>query len=100
MDGCPPVLWVRTTCRHNDPPAGMTIGSWLALVVTVNGLVRFAPDEPYVAVHVLSPLGTVATNPLQLHVSEMPALRVTVSIVFPLPPVHVLVHLHVPAGTA
>src|SRR5260370_13447507 len=77
----------------------MAIGSWLVLVVTVNGLVRFAPDEPYVAVHVLSPLGTVATNPVQLDVSEMPALSVTVSMVFPLPPVQFIVKLHVPAAT-
>src|SRR6266851_435307 len=99
MDGLPPVLGVRTTCRHNDPPAGMTTGSWPALVLTVNGLVRFAPDEPYVAVQVLSPSGTMATNPVQLEVSEMPALSVTVSLVFPLPPVQFIVKLHVPAET-
>src|SRR5207245_10412874 len=99
IDGLPPVVWVSTTCRHSDPPGGMTIGSWLALVVTVNGLVRLAPDEPYVSVHVLTPLGTVATNPVQLEVSEMPALSVTVSLVFPLPPVQYIVKLQVPAAT-
>jgi hypothetical protein len=77
----------------------MTIGSWLELVVTVNGLVRLAPDEPYVAVQVLSPLGTVARNPMQLEVSEMPALSVMVSLVFPLPPVQFKVKLHVPPAT-
>src|SRR5258708_33894395 len=77
----------------------MTIGSWLALVVTVNGLVRYAPDEPYVAVHVLSPLGTVATDPVQLEVSEAAALSVTVAVVFPLPPAQWIVNLHGPAPT-
>src|SRR5437879_5425780 len=74
MDGLPPVLWVRTTCRHSDPPAGMTRGSWLALVLTVKGLVVLAPDDPNVVVHVLGGLGTVATNPTQLAVAETPAL--------------------------
>jgi hypothetical protein len=65
----------------------MTIGSWLALVLTVNGLVVFVPFDPYVAVHVDPTAGTVATKTAQLDVAETPAAIETVSLVEPLPPV-------------
>ncbi len=100
IDGLPPVLCVKTTCRHSEPPAGMISGnSWLALVLTVNGLAVNVPDKPYVAVQVLGAAGTVATNPAQLVVAETPALRVAVSLVLPLPPIQYIVKLQTPGDT-
>src|SRR6266550_7082564 len=46
IEGFPPVLWVRVTDRQSDPPPGMTSASWLALVLTVSGLVVLAPEDP------------------------------------------------------
>jgi hypothetical protein len=99
IDGLPPEVCVKTTCRQSEPPAGMTIGSNWGGLATVNGLVAFAPDSPYVVVHVLGTVGTVATNPAQLAVTETPALTVTVSLVLPVPPVQYIVKLHTPADT-
>src|SRR2546429_361369 len=70
---------------HSDPPCTMTIGSWLALVLTVNGLVVFVPFDPYVAVHVDPTAGTVATKAAQLDGAETPAAIETVSLVVPVP---------------
>src|SRR6266581_3540326 len=99
MVGLPPVLCVSVTVRHKDPPAGITSGSWLALVVTVNGLVGFAPAEPKVVDHVLRAFGITETKPAQLAVAETPTFNVTVSLVEPFPPVKYMVKLHVPAAT-
>src|SRR2546422_883648 len=84
---------------HSDPPCTMTIGSWLALVLTVNGLVVFVPFDPYVAVHVDPTAGTAATKPAQLDVAETPAAIETVSLVLPVPPVQYMVNVHTPAAT-
>src|SRR5690349_12798643 len=84
---------------HSEPPCTMTRGSWLALVLTVNGLVVFAPFDPYVAVHVEPAAGTVGTKAVQLDVAETPAAIVTVSLVLPDPPVQYMVNVHVPAAT-
>jgi hypothetical protein len=77
----------------------MTIGSWLALVLTVNGLVVFVPFDPYVAVHVDPTAGTAATKAAQLDVAETPAAIETVSLVLPVPPVQYMVNVHTPAAT-
>src|SRR5438132_4042317 len=84
---------------HRDPPARMTCGSWLVLVLTVKGLVVFAPFDPYVVVHVEPTAGTVATKAAQLAVAETPAAMVTVSLVVPEPPVQYIVNVHTPAAT-
>jgi hypothetical protein len=77
----------------------ITSGSWLALVLTVNGLEALAPPEPNVVDHVEPALGTVATKPAQLDVAETPAAMVTVSLVLPVPPVQYIVNVHTPAAT-
>src|SRR5260370_33458193 len=77
----------------------MTRGNWLALVLTVTGLVRLAPDDPYVVDQVVPAFGMSATKTAQLDVGEMPALTVTVSMVLPLPPVQYIVKVHTPAAT-
>src|SRR5437764_14904391 len=84
---------------HSDPPCTMTIGSWLALVLTVNGLVVFVPFDPYVAVHVDPTAGTVATKAAQLDVAETPAAIETVSLVLPVPPAPYMVNVHTPAAS-
>jgi hypothetical protein len=72
----------------------------VVVVLTVNGLAVFAPDDPNVVVHVLSGLGMVGTNPAQLAVSETPALTVTVSLLLPVVgPVQYIVKSHRPAAT-
>ena len=48
---------------------------------------------------VVPPFGIVATKPAQLAVAETPALTVTVSLVFPVPPVQYMVKDHTPAAT-
>src|SRR5882672_2592300 len=87
------------TETHSEPPGGMTSASWLALVLTVNGLVVLTPEEPYVVAHVEPTFGMVATNRAQLAVAETPALTVTVSLVAPDPPVQYIVNVQTPAAT-
>jgi hypothetical protein len=77
----------------------MTSASWLALVLTVSGLVKLAPDDPKVVDHVEPTFGIVATNGAQLAVAETPAITVTVSLVAPVPPVQYIVKVQTPAAT-
>lgn len=90
---------MRVTLTQSDPPAGMTSEAWLALVLTVRGLVLFTVAEPYGAVQVEPPLGTCAAKPAQLAVAETPAAMVTVSFVVADPPVQTIVNVHRPAAT-
>src|SRR5579864_7928071 len=99
MNGRPPVWCVSVTWMHSEPPGAMSSGSWLALVLTVNGLVRFVPLAPYVATQVDPAFGTRATNPAQLAVADTPAAIVTSSRVFPVPPFQYIVKVHTPAAT-
>src|SRR5258708_25983481 len=77
----------------------MTRGSWLALVLTVKGLVVLAPDDPYVVDHVVPGFGIAATNAAQLDVADIPALTVTVSMVLPFPPPQYKVKVQTPPAT-
>src|SRR3989442_13268774 len=86
IDGLPPVLCVSVTWMHSDPPGGITSGSWLALVLTVNGLGELVPLDPYGAVQVVLALGTAATDGPQLHVPDTPAAVLTEASVLRLPP--------------
>jgi hypothetical protein len=90
---------VSVTDRQSEPFAGITSGSWLALVLTVTGLVVLAPVAPKVVDHVVPAFGIVATNATQLDVGEIPAVTVTVSLKLPVPPVQFIVKLHAPAAT-
>jgi hypothetical protein len=73
-------------------PAGTT-SVWLALVLTVNGLVVLAPLFPNVVVQVAPPFGIDAT---QVPAEIRPTLRVTVSLNVPLPPFQYMVNDQVP----
>src|SRR4029077_2701306 len=66
-----------STRRQSEPPAGIERAGWLALVLTVKGIVVCAPKAPKVVVHVLPPPGIVATKPAQLAVADTPTLKVT-----------------------
>jgi hypothetical protein len=99
ISGLPPLLCVSVTERQSEPPAGITSGSWLALVLTVNGLPVFAPPDPNVVVHVLPALGIVATNPAQLEVRETPTATLTVSVFVGLPGIQYIVKVQTPAAT-
>src|SRR2546421_8311958 len=77
----------------------MTIDSWLALVLTVNGLVVLTPLDPYVDDQVEPTLGMSGTKAAQLDVAETPTAMLTVSFVFPVPPVQYILKLHTPAAT-
>jgi hypothetical protein len=77
----------------------MTNAPWLALVLTVTGLVVFAPLVPKVVVQVVPPFGIVATNPAQLAPATAPTLTITVSLVEPVPPVQLKVNDQTPALT-
>jgi hypothetical protein len=46
IEGLSPLLCLRVTDRQSEPPAGIDMDPWPALVLTVKGLVVFAPDEP------------------------------------------------------
>ncbi len=89
---------MSATLKHREPPGGITRGNWLALVLTVNGLVVLTPLLPNVVVHVPT-LGIVATKPAQLAPTTAPAVTVTVSFVVPEPPVQYMVKDHTPALT-
>src|SRR6266851_1772349 len=95
----PPVLCVSVTAKHNDPPGGITSGSWLPLVFTVNGLVGFAVPDPKVIVHVVPATGMVARKPAQLAVTDAPAAMVTVLLAFPGPSTQLKMKDQTPAAT-
>src|SRR6202171_471981 len=94
-----PFPWLASTRRQSEPPGGMTRGSWLALVLTVNGLVVCTPAGPNVVVHVVPAFGIVATNPTQLAPTATPALTLTVVLAPATPPDQYIVNDHVPAAT-
>jgi hypothetical protein len=99
MDGAPPVLCVIVTLKQRDPPAGIETEAWLALVLTVKGLVVFAPVVPKVVIQVVPRFGIVVTTPAQLAVGETPAATVTVSLMLPDPSFQYMVKLQIPAET-
>ena len=68
-------------------------------MLTVNGLVVLAPDDPKVVDQVVPAFGMVATKPAQVAVAETPAVTVTVSLVAPEPPVQYIVKVQTPAVT-
>jgi hypothetical protein len=99
IEGAPPVLCVRVTFKHIDPPAGIDNEAWLALVLTVKGLVVCAPVVPKVVVQVVPAFGIVFATPRQLAVLETPTATVTVSLMLPVPPLQYIVKVQVPAET-
>jgi hypothetical protein len=85
------------TVKQSDPPCGIEIEAWLALVLTVKGLVVCAPALPKVVVQVVPALGMLFPTPRQLAVGETPTATVTVSLTLPVPPLQYIVKLQVPA---